>query len=175
MSRSLSQCVVTVKALGRRLDEVVSGVLLAALVVVVSLQVLFRYVVYQPMSWTEEAGRYLFIWLCMAGAAVGVKAGAHLGIDVLIRTLPPRWSRRLGVLIAALSGLFCAALAVWGAQLVLFTMGQTSPGLGIPMGVPYLAIPLGAALMAVYFGQRAYRLLRPARLSGDAERVWPGS
>lgn len=145
------------KDIWRRFDEVVTGVLLAVLVVVVALQVVFRYALYQPMGWTEEAGRYAFIWLSLSGAAVAVRRGAHIGVDLVIRNLPAGYARGVQILIDALAALFCGGLAFLGVLLVLFTAGQTSPGLMVPMSVPYLALPLGGGLMAIYLIQRVWR------------------
>jgi C4-dicarboxylate transporter DctQ subunit len=134
-----------------RADEVATGVLMVALVAIVALQVLFRYLFYQPMGWTEEAGRYVFIWLCLLGAAVGVKHRAHFGVDLLIKRLGPVGAARALALIDGLGIGFCGVLTWFGGALVLRTLEQTSPGLDLPMGVPYLALPLGGVLMITYF------------------------
>lgn len=135
----------------QRLDEIATAVLLVGLVVVVTLQVLFRYLFYQPMGWTEEAGRYLFIWLSLLGAAVGVKHRAHFGVDLLVKRLARAGGGPLLALIDALGVGFCAVLTWFGGTLVLRTLDQTSPGLNLPMGVPYLALPIGGVLMIAYF------------------------
>ncbi len=143
-----------------RLDEIVTGVLLAVLVVIVALQVLFRYLFYQPMGWTEEAGRYAFIWLSLLGAAVGVKYRAHFGFDVVVRTVPPPYRTALRLLIDSVGAIFSAAFMWFGAYLVVFTAHQTSPGLGVPMAVPYLAVPIAGGLMTVYFVRNVWTDLR---------------
>lgn len=136
-----------------RLDEIITSALLVALVVVVALQVLFRYLFYQPMGWTEEAGRYVFIWLCLLGAAVGVKHRGHFGVDLLLKRLRPSRAARLLMVIDGLGLAFCAVLTWFGVALALRTLEQTSPGLDLPMGVPYLALPIGGGLMVVYFAR----------------------
>lgn len=134
-----------------RADEIATGVLMVVLVVVVALQVVFRYLFYQPMGWTEEAGRYVFIWLCLLGAAVGVKHRAHFGVDLLSKRLGPGAAGRVLALIDGLGIGFCAVLTWFGGVLVLRTQEQTSPGLDLPMSVPYLALPLGGVLMIAHF------------------------
>jgi TRAP-type C4-dicarboxylate transport system permease small subunit len=145
------------------LDAVLTGVLMLALVVVVSLQVLFRYLFYQPMGWTEEAGRYLFIWLTLLGAAVGVRRKAHFGFDLLANRLSPPYTRALGLASSLLGAVFCATFTWFGGYLVAATTEQTSPGLDLPMAVPYLALPLCGGLMTAYFLSHVVRGLRADR------------
>ena len=71
-----------------------------------------------------------------------------------IKNSPAGVLTRLVYLIAA--G-FCAALFRYSYQLVRFTveLEQTSPAMGIPMWIPYLAMPLGSALMTLRFVRAA--------------------
>jgi TRAP-type C4-dicarboxylate transport system permease small subunit len=143
-----------------RLDEILTAVLLVALVIIVALQVIFRYLLYQPMSWTEEAGRYVFIWICLLGAAVGVKHRKHFGIDVMLKKISPDYAKRLLIIIDGLGLIFCGVLTWTGGFLVTVTMGQISPGINLPMSVPYLAVPIGGGLMTLYFLKHLWRNLR---------------
>ena len=66
------------------------ALLMAAMVAVISAQVWCRFVLNDPLAWSEEAGRYLFVWISFMGAAAGVRYQAHLGIDLLQKFLPAR-------------------------------------------------------------------------------------
>src|SRR3954467_3461762 len=62
----------------------------AILVVPVSLQIIARYTQLIPSYiWTEELSRFLFIWMIMLGAMIGIKEGTHFEVDVW-----PELSRR---------------------------------------------------------------------------------
>ena len=61
----------------RRLVEWVSAGLMVAITGVVAFQVLTRYVLQHPAAWPEEAARYLFVWVALLGAALGVDRGVH--------------------------------------------------------------------------------------------------
>ena len=54
--------------------------LLAAIFVILILQIAFRYVLNAPLVWPEEAARYLYIWVCYLGAAVALRRGSHIVI-----------------------------------------------------------------------------------------------
>jgi TRAP-type C4-dicarboxylate transport system permease small subunit len=55
----------------------------AALVIPVSLQIISRYTALIPSYiWTEEMSRFLFIWMVMLGAMVGIREGTHFEVDI---------------------------------------------------------------------------------------------
>jgi TRAP-type C4-dicarboxylate transport system permease small subunit len=55
----------------------------AILVIPVTLQIISRYTDLIPAYiWTEEMARFLFIWMIMIGAMIGVRESAHFEVDV---------------------------------------------------------------------------------------------
>lgn len=113
-------------------------------------QVLFRYVVNRPLSWTEELARFSFVWIVFLGAALGVRYASHLGVDVLLNSLNERIRTAVVTFTQGLVLLMLLALIRESLQVSLFNMAQISPALELPMGIPYLALPVGFFLMFVY-------------------------
>ncbi len=137
-----------VDVLNRAVD-VLTLTLLAVMVVVVFTQVIFRFFIQQPLSWSEEVARYVFVWIIWMGAATVVREGGHPGMDLLTRCFPPAWQR---VTELAMGLLFIATLVTiifTGFGLVAGNMSQPSPAMELPMGIPYAAIPLSACIMLV--------------------------
>ena len=61
-----------------RLLDILLGVSVAALLVPVTLQIVSRYTALIPSYiWNEEMARFLFIWMVMLGAMIGVREGTH--------------------------------------------------------------------------------------------------
>ncbi len=147
-----------------RLDllEWVISLLMLALVVVVFAQVVLRYVTYQPLAWTEEISRYVFIWLSLLGAAAGGRRGAHFALDLLPRNLPLRLGRMLRAGIHLAEASFYGVLAWGGLQIVWVAHAHRSPTTEITMSIPYIAIPTGAMLLFVCSLRQAARELRAA-------------
>src|SRR4029453_10132812 len=55
----------------------------AILVIPVTLQIISRYTALIPSwIWTEELSRFLFIWMVMLGAMIGIREHAHFEVDV---------------------------------------------------------------------------------------------
>src|SRR5262245_25263474 len=80
----------------------------ATLVVPVSLQIVSRYTQLIPSYiWTEELSRFLFIWMVMLGAMIGIKEGTHFEVDVW-----PELGRRANALLKIVSNLFVLIFAL---------------------------------------------------------------
>ena len=118
--------------------------------IVVLLQVIYRYLLMQPLHWSEELARYLFVWISILGAALSVHRRGHFGMDFFFKMLPLRWRPSFASFIFLLMGIVVMVLLVQGIILVQKTADQQSPAMEISMGWAYASVPVGAALMAVH-------------------------
>ncbi len=144
----------------RRVLEVTVGVLMLALVVDVSWQVLTRYSFGEPSAWTDELATILMIWVACLGSALGFVRGSHLGVDYFTRFLPPAIASWQRIFVPCAVLFFAAAvLAYGGYQLVSVTLSteQVSPALGLKMGHVYMALPLSGAFIVAHSMEQAYR------------------
>src|SRR6201995_4161599 len=62
---------------------------LAAMVVLVFTNVTLRYLFNSGIPTSEELSRWLLVWLTFLGAIVALRQHAHLGVDTMVRALPP--------------------------------------------------------------------------------------
>ena len=139
-------------------------VLLALLVVTTLLQVLSRYVLSKPLDWTEEAARYLFVWVAMLGAGMAAKDRVHFFVDLLLERMPPGLARAVTALTGVVASVFLLAISWAAFELALSNGVQDSPVLTIPMSIPYFAIPMGLALMALFAIGDTVQIIRGSRL-----------
>lgn len=130
-----------------------SALCLAVMTGLVVAQVVFRYGMNASSSYTEELARYAMIWMALFAAAVGVREASHIRIDFvpeLLSRVTPRLYRALRFALD-LSSLTVFLVLLWyGVDAALFAMGQSSPGLQIPLGFPYAAVPIAFACAAVF-------------------------
>ncbi|GAA0558367.1 TRAP transporter small permease [Rheinheimera aquimaris] len=127
--------------------------LMAAIVLVVSWQVISRFVLNAPSSITEELSRTLLIWIGMVGAAFAYRTGVHLGLDIVTQKFPKAVQRKLAMVLTASVVLFAiAVMVVGGGNLVALTyeLNQMSAALDIKMAYIYIAVPLSGLLIAFY-------------------------
>jgi TRAP-type C4-dicarboxylate transport system permease small subunit len=138
------------------LDVILKNVLImlmAAMVLAVSWQVISRYVFSSPSSWTEEIARFLMIWIGVLGASYAFRTGVHLGLDILPKKLTGRSAELLKQFTAFVVVLFSVTvLIVGGGSLVSLTweLRQYSAVLGLPIAFVYSVIPTAGILICIY-------------------------
>ncbi|MBC8374630.1 MAG: TRAP transporter small permease [FCB group bacterium] len=144
------------KAITSLLDKLLSKLLVAlmgAIVLVVTWQVVTRFLMSSPSSYTEELARFLLIWIGVLGGSYALRTRAHLGIDILSTKLHGRQKDMLMIGIYLAIILFAVLiLVIGGIKLVAltFTLNQTSASLGIKMGYIYSVLPLSGSTMIIY-------------------------
>jgi TRAP-type C4-dicarboxylate transport system permease small subunit len=131
-----------------RVAEAAILVLLSGMIVACLAQVVWRYVLNDPLTWSEEAARYLLVWASFLCAWLAWRSRAHLGLDVLVARAPGRLRAVLDRgAEAAVAGFAVLSIHV-SERMVSVGMMQPSAVLEIPMGWVYLAWPVAAALIA---------------------------
>jgi TRAP-type C4-dicarboxylate transport system permease small subunit len=131
----------------RRAEMGALGALMAALTAVTFLQVVMRYVFNDPLTWSEELARYLFVWVSLIGAGAAVGRGGHYGMETLEQRVPRAVHRFLGAMAMLIVLAFAVALLVTGLQETALAARQLSWSMPIRMHWAYAALPAGAALM----------------------------
>lgn len=133
-----------------RVTEHMIAVMMAAMTIIIALQVFYRYILNDPLTWTEEIGRYLMIWICFLGSAMALKYGEHISVTFLQERLPPRSRQAVGLGIG-LTVLAFFVLATWeGVLMTIQVSEQQAPATWISMAWAYSCIPVGSFFMMVH-------------------------
>ena len=129
------------------------------LIVPVSLQIFSRYTDLIPSYiWTEEMARFLFIWMIMIGAMIGIREGSHFDVDIW-----PRLGAKADAALRLLSGLFILGFAVvflWaGWEFTRFALKRFSELAELPLWMIHVAWPLTGLTWVVFQGERMWDAL----------------
>jgi TRAP-type C4-dicarboxylate transport system permease small subunit len=128
--------------------------------------VVFRYFLGEPLVWSDELARYLFVWTSFLGWIVAARRRSHLAIDMAATRLPPPARAALRI-VGALAGIAFAALLVWyGVSIVRRTLDVDTTTLFFSMGVVYAIVPVAATAVGMYAladAVAAWRALGAAR------------
>ncbi len=140
--------------------------LLAVLVLVGGAQIVWRFVLGNPLSWVVEASVLLMVWATMLAGYVGVRRNVHLSADFAgFRARPRvRWWMDLASLLLCL--VFVGAYGI--SSLKVIDAMDGIPFTSIPVGQPvlYWSLPVGAALMALALAVRVHGHLGSAPRAG---------
>lgn len=128
----------------------VLGILMFVMVSAITAQVISRYIFGSPFTWTEELGRYTFIWMSILGMAVGVKTLGHIALDLLLKSMSGIVEKVFQYIINILIAGFGVLFTFSGIKMMGIGSGQNSPSLSLPMEFVYIVIPISGVLI-VYF------------------------
>ncbi len=135
----------------------------AVLIVPVTLQIVSRYTALIPSwIWTEELSRFLFIWMVMLGAMIGIREGTHFEVDVW-PDLGPRPTALLRIVSNVFVLVFALVFVWWGVEFVRFGWSQNSELAELPMAFIFMAWPVAGVTWVLFLGESFltnFRILR---------------
>lgn len=132
---------------------------LVIIIITVVLQILAREVIYMPVSWTQEAAKYSFIWMSLIGAALGIRRFTHVSIDIFVQKLPGKIQYYLNLLSHILIIIFMGFLSYYSVIFSLNASSQNSPTLGISMSIVYLSLLIFTILSTVFSIEKIVNLI----------------
>jgi len=147
---STTRAITLLRGLSRVLNQGTELLLLClglCMVLVIGLQVFFRYVLNDSLGWSEELGRALLVWLTFFGAGAACKRKGHIGVDFFVRRLAPAPRRVTAALALLVSICFFLIMIVYGLEFSWFIRHQATTILELPKWLLFLAVPASGLLM----------------------------
>ncbi len=143
-----------------------AGLLLVAMVAIVILQIIFRYVLNDSLIWPEELSKTMMVWTAFLVAPWAYRNGANVRIEIFSDAFPP--------LLLRVSMLFIRLLILWIVCVFFFESfgfwqrGQTVRADSIPVQIAwfYSIVPVAFLLLLSVGIEQVVRsvlsILRPA-------------
>lgn len=151
-----------------KVTEVCLAILMAFMIALTFAQVVCRFVLKFPINGGEQSIRICFVWIIFLAAAIAVKEGTHLVLDMLTSQLPPVAQRILRILIL-IGTMVCSVVLLMGSvDYCQRCMGKSLLSLPLPANVVYVAMPISAVLMLFYQFELLINALR-GKKEGDAQ------
>lgn len=138
-----------------RLEEGVISLLLVGMTVLVFIEVVFRFGFNIGFLWVQEVTLHISAWLVLIGASYGVKVGSHIGVDAIVKMIPPAIRRWVSV-VAAILCLFYCWLFIYGGWIYLGKMhmiGIELEDVAVQIWVAHSVLLIGFVLLGVRFFQ----------------------
>ncbi len=150
----------SIEAVLGTLVEIPAAILVVAEIVILFAGVVSRYVMHQPLIWSDELASILFLWLAMLGAVVALRRAEHMRMTAIVASARPAMRSYLDT-VATSAALAFLLLLIWPAYDYAYEESFiTTPALQISNTWRAAALPIGICLMALF------ALLRLAR-AGD--------
>jgi TRAP-type C4-dicarboxylate transport system permease small subunit len=144
-----------------RFEEALLALLLGAMIVLASLQILLRGALGSGIGWVDPLLRVMVLWVGLLGAVTASREGRQITIDVLSRLLPGRARAAVGVVTSVFTAAVASVVAFHAARFVASEREFASVAFsGVPAWLLELVIPVAFAAVALrYLGLGAVDLL----------------
>ena len=160
------------ETLRKSLDKVLEFIcctLLALMTILVTWQVVSRYVLNNPSTVTEELVLFSFVWMGLLGGAYLFGKNEHMAMTFLFDKLSEKNQIKVRIFFELVIMAFAVFILVFGGwNMSKLSMGQLSSSLQIPMGYIYLALPLSGITTMIYNALNISDIIN--ELSGDKNK-----
>jgi TRAP-type C4-dicarboxylate transport system permease small subunit len=153
-----------------RAVTVICYILVSLMVINTVTGVFFRFVLNNALSWTDELGRYIMIWVGFFGCYLATRDNSHVGVEMFIQLFNAGVQKIFRILSRLVVITFLVIiLTKSGEQLSLLSI-QRSSALEIPMAIPYSAVTFGIFMMLLENLAHFVRLVsqKTGTTTGDA-------
>ena len=148
----------------------VSALFLLIMALTVGWQVWGRYVLNETPISAEPLSLIFMLYLCLLGAAVGVREGYHMGMLVFLELLPPAARRVCESFSLILVAGFALGMVWYGGHLAIVTAHDNIPSVDIPQGVFYAALPLSGIAIVLFVIERLIAVAHGYTVEKDSYR-----
>ncbi len=149
-----------------------AGGVLAAMLVVIMLQVMSRYVFNSSLSWTEELSKSLMVWSAFLVAPWALRTGANVGVDMFLEAMPSRARFFIELVVSALILWIIFILFRESVGFVARGLQSRMATLPVTTGYVYLIVPVSLGAMALAGAEVFLRQLREL-MSGASDPAAP--
>lgn len=147
---------------------VVGALILVAMLLLIALAVITRYVFNSPITWSDQVATYGLVYITFIGAPRVLARRGHVAVDILESSLSEPRRRLLHVLVDIAGMLYCIAfflLASREVHRIVQRGAEFSDAFTLPQWMVYIVIPIGAGLLALQFLANLLEDLRRLRSS----------
>lgn len=141
------------------IENMIMLITLPLMLIFVFTAIIVRYFGIGSMSWSDEASRFLMIWLSLAGASYLFKDNNHLGLSFFVNLLPLKFQQYLFYFRSLIIILFQLFITYYSITILVSQISntQTSPNLGLPMWVVYSSLLFYGIFGAIRTIQMTYK------------------
>lgn len=139
-----------------KLEKIVLMFLISEMVILAALQILSRFVIKKPISWSEELLTYSFIWLSFLGASYALAKNKHFEVDLFTSKLSPNLRKLIFIAVKILMISFTILMMKEGYRFASINKFQTMSVMPFTMFWPCIVVPLSGFFMFIHLLTNLY-------------------
>jgi len=139
-----------IDGLVRKFEEKCLVLLMTCMLILGLMQVISRFVIQQPIGWSEPMLTYMFVWSCFLGASLAVAHRAHFEVELFVDFLSPQHQKLVAFFVHLLIIGFSIIMVWKGMLLVESNQTQEMAAMPFSMVWPYLAMPVSGLFVIIH-------------------------
>jgi TRAP-type C4-dicarboxylate transport system permease small subunit len=125
-------------------------VLFTIIIVCVSLQVFYRYILNDPLTWSEELARFSFMWMVFLGLGLAERDNQHIAVDFFVGKMPSGVQKIVRIAVDIFCIVVLAVACYQSLGVIQVQAAMRSVALNISMAYFAVAVPIGFAILCIY-------------------------
>ncbi|MBR1559102.1 MAG: TRAP transporter small permease [Clostridia bacterium] len=142
--------IANVKRVTETLIDWMSVILLTGIFILGLCQVFWRWVLRDPIIWSEELIQLTYVWICYLGWTIAERKDSHIRITAILNMLPQGAQKWLQAFCHVLCIIFSALMVYYGIKLVGVGMKRTAVSIALNYGLVYVMGPLCNLIIIFY-------------------------
>jgi len=155
-----------IRAIDKYLSKLIVFVLViqgVGLVTLIGIEVLFRYVIGQALSWPEEVAEIVFVWFTLLGVAVVLQEDSHISFDFLLKRLPAVIGKAISLLSLLIIAGYAVFMIYFGYTYATTFSFATSPAANINLLWLNTSLPIAGFFIFSFALLKIIELFNPER------------
>ena len=128
-------------------EEIVIVAMFVVMVIAIFMQVVMRYVFNNSLYWSEELGKFMFIWISWLGISIGERRGEHIKITMLTDKFSPKGQHIINIISELIVIGILLVTIYYGIFLVQTQATTHYAGIKISVSWGYLSVVVGCCCM----------------------------
>lgn len=138
------------KRLFERTLECALVCLFVVIIVCVSLQVFFRYVLHDPLIWSEEVARLSFLWMVFLGLGIAERDNLHIAVEFFMDRIPQTMQKPLRLAVEVFGIIVLLTASFYAVEFIAEQKAMRSVALDISQMYFTAAIPVGCLIYSFF-------------------------
>ncbi len=145
-----------------KLEEGIISLLLVTMTLLVFVEVILRFGFNTGFLWMQELTLLASAWFVLLGASYGVKAGSHIGVDAVVRLLPPPTKRIVSIIAVLCCLAYCGMLFTgsWVYLSKIYSIGLELEDMVFPKWIAHSILVIGFGLLALRFLELLWKIVK---------------
>lgn len=131
-------------------EKILLGLSLSLMVILLAIGVFCRYILGDPLVWSESIAKLLIVWMTFIGTSVSFSENNNIKVDSLIECFPGKIKKVIEVCVDIITATILLYMCHLGFVYFGTTLSSTSPILEVSMGLFSFGMPMMLSLSILH-------------------------